>query len=149
MSFQQLALQVPSVEQSLAYYISHPEPTVKNKCSMFMIRLFLLYACVNNTAALLGVCSDAWPGSAGPCILRTPEIAGRRLRREGGLRVAAAREGPRRRRVRGGPQPAQPQLMVGLWMRAGGWSLAAGGGALHRACWGRWSTAAVLLLLLL
>jgi hypothetical protein len=53
-------------------------------------------------------------GSAGPSILRTPEIAGRRLRLEGGLRVAAAREGPRRRRVRGGPQPAQPQRMIGL-----------------------------------
>ncbi len=28
----------------------------------------------------------------------------------------------------GGPQPAQPQRMVGLRMRAGGWSLVAGGG---------------------
>jgi hypothetical protein len=74
-------------------------------------------------------------------ILRTPEIVGRRLSRDGGLRVAAARGAPRRRRS---PEPLWRAAAEGRprICRRGS---AAGGGALQFAG-APSSTAAVLLL---
>jgi hypothetical protein len=66
---------------------------------------------------------DAWPGSAERGILRTPEIAGRRFIREGGLRVAAPQGGPQRRQVtrseegRSGLSNLEVLTELGSWRR--------------------------------
>jgi hypothetical protein len=81
-----------------------------------------------------------WMHGPGRGILRTPEIVGRRLSRDGGLRVAAARGAPRRRRspeLWRAAAEGRPRIC-----RRGS---AAGGGALQFAG-APSSTAAVLLL---